>query len=304
VLRRFFEHYRGRSIAGAAPEELRAALARAADAVFDAFERRLPPLNPKLWRIERRMLGILLERMLDDEVELQTRLASLAMSPRYLEIAFGMTLRDADAASSAEPLVLRRDAADHGSETIRLRGQIDRVDASADGMLVAYDYKTSAGPRVADMRDGRDHQLGIYLAAIEHLFAGAGEQIAGGGYYALRPVAPRRNNGLYRADLAPYTDIRPTCASSLAPDAWRALRDAIHENLWIAYDRIRDGDFRVVPSQDEATCTHCDYVRVCRFDRQRIQIKRRTDDVPRDRPLRPANRDGDRITGSRSDGLA
>lgn len=290
ALRRFLERYRGRSIAEVDALELRAALDASCAEVFDSFERRLPPLNPKLWKIERRMLAIVLERVLADEIELQRRLARSGVVPTYFELAFGMPNVDADPHSSPEPLVLERDADDLGSETISLRGQIDRVDVSPDGRLVAYDYKTSQGPRLGDMREGRDLQLGIYLAAVEHLFAREGEELAGGGYYALRPIAARRNNGLYRSDLIGYTDIRPTCSSNLTDDAWTALRRTIHENIWIAFDRIRDGDFRVVPSLDETTCARCDYVRVCRFERHRIRAKRSVDKIGSSRPLRPIDR--------------
>jgi RecB family exonuclease len=287
ALRRFFEPYRGRSLADVAAGELDAALSKASEAVFDVFEHGMPPLNPRLWRIERRVLAILLGRVLRDEVETQRRLARAGVAPRYLELAFGLPNVDADPRSSPDPLVLRREPDEPTSEEIMLRGQIDRVDASDDGRLIAYDYKTSSGPRLADMLEGRDLQLGIYLAAIEQLFMGPGEEIAGGGYYALKPLAARRNNGLYRADLQTYTDIRPTCASNVAPDIWDQHRRTIHENLWAAYDRIRGGDFRVAPSLDEKTCEHCDFARICRFDRHRIQIKRRVDRVGQARPLKP-----------------
>jgi ATP-dependent helicase/nuclease subunit B len=148
---------------------------------------------------------------------------------------------------------------------------------SEDGHTVAYDYKTSRGPGVADMEAGRDLQLGIYLMAVEELFAREGTVVAGGGYYALKPVATRRNNGLYRADMRDYTDIGVKCRSSLDPDRWLALRRQIRENLWDAYDRIRTGDYRVAPSQDETTCSYCDFPKVCRFDRHRIQVKRRAE---------------------------
>jgi hypothetical protein len=293
ALRRFFETYRGRSIADVPRDELRLELRRACDGVFDAYERRLPPLNPKLWRIERRTLGILLERVVDDEVELQRRLGHVRVTPRFLELAFGMPRADSDPSSSAEPLVLARDVASHAGEAIRIRGQIDRVDASADGRLIAYDYKSSAGPRPIDMREGRDLQLAVYLLAVERLFAAPGHELAGGGYYALRPLTSRRNNGIYREALHAYTDIRRTCESSFAEAEWHEFRRQLEGNLWTMFDRIRDGDFRIVPSLDETTCTYCDYKRVCRFDRQRIQAKRRADEVPNDRPLRPAVRRAD-----------
>jgi superfamily I DNA/RNA helicase len=287
VLRRFFERYRDRPLADAPPAELHADLDAACDLAFDAFERTMPPLNPKLWRIERRMLGILLDRVLDDEIELQSRLVGAAMRPRYLEIAFGMPNVDADPESAPDPLVLFRIPGDPTSDALKVRGQIDRVDASADGRLVAYDYKTSYGPRLVDMQEGRDVQIGIYLAALEQLFATEGEVVAGGGYYTLRPTAARRNSGLYRADMRQVTDIHPSCGASLDPERFVGLREAVRENVFVAFDRIRDGDFRLAPSQDDASCTRCDYAHVCRFERHRIAGKKRSDGVTYQRPLRP-----------------
>src|SRR5687768_18420675 len=109
-------------------------------------------------------------------------------APAYFELAFGMKRADADPRSTEQPLELSRERAGE-REVAYVRGQIDRVDASEDGVLVAYDYKLSHGPGRADMEQGRDTQLGLYLAAIEQLFSRPGDRVAGGGYYALRITA-------------------------------------------------------------------------------------------------------------------
>jgi ATP-dependent helicase/DNAse subunit B len=283
VLRRLFDGFRGVPLSSVAPERVHEALRAACDEVFDTHEAGMPPLNPRLWKIERRTLEILLERFVDDEIALQRDLGVTAI--RHLELAFGMPHADGDPHSSPEPLEIPRRFLDGRDEAIKLRGQIDRVDATEAGELVAYDYKSSFGPRLVDMEAGRDVQIGIYIEAIERLFANDRERVVGGGYYSLRPGSSRRNNGLYRSDKAHVTGVSRGCRSSLHVDVWNEIRRTIVANVFGAFDRIRDGDFRVTPSLDEATCTYCDYTTICRFDRHRIGIKRR---VEAERALVPA----------------
>ena len=54
-----------------------------------------------------------------------------------------------------------------GGRTVRFRGRVDRVDASADGRRVRLvDYKTGAGTTEAERIDqGRDVQLAVYVLA-------------------------------------------------------------------------------------------------------------------------------------------
>jgi ATP-dependent helicase/DNAse subunit B len=275
ILKRFFGEYRGRMLTAAPEIELAGALHRVANEVFDRFERGMPPLNPKLWAIERQTLLILLDRFLQDELDHQRRLAASAPVPRYFELAFGMPHVDGDPQSRSEPLVVERLLGGR-TESINLRGQIDRVDVSPDGHVIAYDYKMSQGPNRRDMEAGRDAQLGIYLAALERLFLAPGEQIAGGGYYALRITPDRKRHGLYRSDCTSYTNVTSR-TSALATREWEGLRARIEETIWEKFDSIRVGDFRVQPSLNELTCKHCDFPTVCRFDRYRIQLKRRAE---------------------------
>ena len=234
----------------------------------------MPPLNQKLWLIERRTLMLQLDSLLRDEILLQDSTGEEGPVPTHFELAFGLPRMDSDTLSTPEPLVLRRVGAGL-PETLALRGQIDRVDVAPDGTVIAYDYKMSRGPAVRDMDAGRDVQLGVYLAALESLFLTENQELAGGGYYSLRTGTTRRNNGLYRNDLTGHTRIRSGAASSLSPEQWRALRERIETNVFRFFDRIRNGDFRIVPSLDEKTCSHCDCATICRFDKHRILRKRR-----------------------------
>ena len=56
-----------------------------------------------------------------------------------------------------------------GEETMKISGQIDRVDVATDNTLVAYDYKLSTGSSIDDIKSGRSLQLPIYLEALERL---------------------------------------------------------------------------------------------------------------------------------------
>lgn len=276
ALRRFFETFRLEDLSKLDPARVVHQLQMAAHEVFESFEKGMPPLNPKLWKIERHMLEILLERFLEDEIELQRGLTDVGMKPKYFELAFGMPNKDADPASTPEPLVLTRPPDSGGdADTLRIRGQIDRVDVAEDGTLVAYDYKKRSGPRVRDMRDGRDVQLGVYLEAIERIFSQPEERIAGGGYYSIQR-APRRNNGLYVREHSAYT-LLGRADANMPHQAWTELRQTILNNIWDSFDRIRTGDFRLIPSENEKTCSMCEYSRVCRFDRHRIRLKKLRD---------------------------
>ena len=65
------------------------------------------------------------------------------MVPAFFEVAFGgMKSAAKDPASREEPLELTRGTF-VGEETIKISGQIDRVDLARDDTLVAYDYKLS-----------------------------------------------------------------------------------------------------------------------------------------------------------------
>jgi ATP-dependent helicase/DNAse subunit B len=277
ILRDFFVKFGG--VNGSPKREtLSERLKTAADGVFERFELKLPPLNPKLWDIEKSVLLLQLERLLDYEIDLEGSAAS-PLRQKHAELAFGMGGKNADRDSVAEPLILENPE----GERLRLRGQIDRVDASGDGKLLAYDYKTSKGPSLTDMREGRDVQLAIYLEALEKLFTRDGEEVIGGGYYTLRGGSDRRNNGLYASDFSEYTGLKRT-RSNLALDEWRATRRELIDIVWTYWRRMKDGDFRVAPSQGDQTCKFCDYRPVCRFDNFRIRRKLRRrgrDDAPK-----------------------
>jgi ATP-dependent helicase/DNAse subunit B len=272
ALRRFFERHRGERLTELDRAELRRELGEVADAVFDEHEHLVPPLNPQVWRIDRESRKLLLEQVLDYELELQEKTRTKDVRPAYFELAFGMKGGAVDPHSTDRPLELHCERGDQ-TETVRVRGQIDRVDLARDGTAIAYDYKLSKGAGLDDMIEGRALQLHIYLAALEQLLL-PGSEIAGGGYYTMKGGHTRRNQGLYRAAFGDYTDVGNRTASTLSDSEWRAVRGEMEARVWEFIDDMRAGQLAVEPSAPEATCPHCDYSAVCRYEKFRIRGKR------------------------------
>jgi ATP-dependent helicase/DNAse subunit B len=178
-----------------------------------------------------------------------------------------------DPHSKEEPLELTRSTL-IGEETIRISGQIDRVDVAADNTVIAYDYKLSMGSSKEDIKAGRSLQLPIYLEALERLIL-PDHPIAGGGYYVIRGGNDRRNRGLHRATRVEYTGIGKQTQAVIGDEEWQQIRQDVITRRWEFLDHIRAGQFGVNPSEKNKTCRFCDFAAVCRYDRYRIDSKNR-----------------------------
>jgi ATP-dependent helicase/DNAse subunit B len=275
ILRRFFERHRRQWLPELDREALQLELRELADRVFDEHERVVPPLNQQIWKIDREIRKILLDQVLLYELEIQEQAADAGVVPAYFEVAFGgmkSSARDPD--STDEPLELTRSTF-VGEETIKVSGQIDRVDVASDNTLIAYDYKLSTGSTKDDIKSGRSLQLPIYLEALERLIL-PHHPIAGGGYYVIRGGNERRNKGLHRASALQYSQIHPRVNSVLSDDEWQQIRADVIAKIWDFLDHMRAGKFGVNPSEKEKTCRFCDFAAVCRYDRYRIDGKNRS----------------------------
>jgi len=272
VLRWFFEKHRREPLYKLDRKALRTELAGIADAVFDEHERVVPPLNKQIWKIDREIRKILLDQVLLYELEVQEESAARQVLPAYFEVAFGGARSAAkDPDSTDEPLELSRPTL-IGDETIKISGQIDRVDVAGDDTIVAYDYKLSTGSSKWDIVSGRSLQLPIYLEALEKLIL-PDHPIAGGGYYVIRGAQDRRNKGLYRATQLDYLNVRAK-NSVFTDDDWQQVREEVIKKIWKFLDGMRGGRFIVDPSERKKTCRFCDYGAVCRYDRDRIEKKK------------------------------
>ncbi|MGH9971350.1 MAG: PD-(D/E)XK nuclease family protein [Pyrinomonadaceae bacterium] len=273
ILRRFFEQHRGQRLDPGQSEELKAELLQIADEVFDQHQSVVPPLNRQIWKLDRAIRKIILEQVLLFELDVQEKSAAVGLAPSRFELAFGGTQSAAkDPASVDEPLQLMRSSF-VGEETVKISGQIDRVDIARDETIVAYDYKLSKGARKEDILAGRSLQIPIYLAALEQLFFPR-QQIAGGGYYTLRGGAERRNTGMYRAAYSDYLGLQAKKSVFGEPE-WQQFRAEVTARIWNFLECMRAGRFTVEPSEGVKTCKFCDYVAVCRYEKYRIERKRR-----------------------------
>ena len=272
ILRRFFERHRREPLHKLGRKKLQAELATIADKVFDEHERVVPPLNKQIWKIDREIRKILLDQVLLYELEIQQAAAQEQVLPAYFEVAFGgMKSAARDPESKDAPLEIARETF-VGEETIKISGQIDRVDVARDRTIVAYDYKLSTGSSRNDITSGRSLQLPIYLEALEKLIL-PGHAIAGGGYYVIRGAQDRRNKGLYRATQLDYLRLRAK-NSIFSDDDWQKIRAEVVARIWDFLDGMRASDFRVDPSERLKTCRFCDYGAVCRYSRDRIERKK------------------------------
>ena len=272
ILRRFFERHRREPLHKLDRKKLQAELATIADKVFDEHERVVPPLNKQIWKIDREIRKILLDQVLLYELEVQEAAEQEQVLPAYFEVAFGgMKSAAKDPDSKDEPLELSRETF-VGEETIKISGQIDRVDVARDNTVVAYDYKLSTGASRYDITSGRSLQLPIYLEALEKLIL-PDQPIAGGGYYIIRGAQDRRNKGLYRASQLDYLQLRAR-NSVFSEDDWQQIRSQVIAKIWEFLDRMRAGDFRVDPSERLKTCRFCDYRSLSRYGRDRIERKK------------------------------
>ncbi|HZE62696.1 MAG TPA: PD-(D/E)XK nuclease family protein, partial [Pyrinomonadaceae bacterium] len=273
ILRRFFERHRGERLTEVDREALRQELAKVADDVFNEHERVVPPLNKQIWKIDREIRKILLDQVLLYELEIQEESAAAGVVPKYFELAFGGPRSSArDPNSKPEPLELTRTTS-AGKETLKISGQIDRVDVARDKTLIAYDYKLSSGASLEDIKSGRSLQLPIYLEALEKLLL-TDHQIAGGGYYVIRGGSERRNRGLHRAAALNYSGIGARTSGVMSDAEWQQIRANAIAKIWDFLDHMRAGQFYVNPSEKKKTCRFCDFSAVCRYERYRIDRKK------------------------------
>jgi ATP-dependent helicase/DNAse subunit B len=274
ILRRFFERHRREPLHKLDRKKLQKELTNIADNVFDEHERVVPPLNRQIWKIDREIRKIILDQVLLYELEVQEAAEGQQVLPTYFEVAFGgMKSAAKDPDSKEEPLELTRKTF-VGEESIKISGQIDRVDIARDNTVVAYDYKLSTGASRSDITSGRSLQLPIYLEALEKLIL-PDHPIAGGGYYVIRGAQDRRNKGLYRASQLDYLRLRAK-NSVFTDEDWQRIRNEVVARVWDFLDGMRAGRFDVDPSERYKTCRFCDYASVCRYDRDRIDRKKKS----------------------------
>jgi RecB family exonuclease len=144
---------------------------------FDAVRERIDRVLARVAARYRDDLCPAIDRVWDDGIEaigadvrehVRRSVDDLAWIPRRFELAFGLPGSDGrDPASVDEPVEL--------GIGISLRGSIDLVEESVDGVLRATDYKTGAARAKANtvIGNGTALQPVLYALVLERLFAGA-----------------------------------------------------------------------------------------------------------------------------------
>jgi hypothetical protein len=126
-----------------------------------------PPRHRLWWQMRWRTFEELLLRWLAREAVMADR-----WMPTHFELPFGTRRAQREGApTGAQPLVIDLGEGD----SLRVAGQIDRIDTQADGSLVLRDYKTGRAPRDDGgvFRGGRELQIPIYVMATRMLFPGS-----------------------------------------------------------------------------------------------------------------------------------
>jgi ATP-dependent helicase/DNAse subunit B len=143
---------------------------------------------------------------------------------------------------------------------VRLRGRIDRVDASAGGEAVVYDYKGGRAPAGARwLRDG-SVQVALYMRAVESLLGLA----VVGGFYQPLTGEDLRARGAFDGDAAIELD----CVRSdvLEHDE---LRDLVAQSVALAVEAAGEAGRGALEPRPQ-TCAFrggCMYPTICRCER-------------------------------------
>ena len=202
-------------------------LLEVADGVLDALVAGSPPRYTVLWERERARFHAAVLKWLEREAA-----AAGDAVPAYFEVGFGMA-RDPGSGEPHRREPLQVDLG--GGRTLRVSGQIDRIDKRPDGSLVLRDYKTGKAPRDENglFRGAKQLQIPFYILAAGAIFPGHPvveaflDYVDGGRQVALDP------------------------ASVQGEEFGQLLRGLI--------DAIADGLF----VQEPTACTWCDYTAAC-----------------------------------------
>jgi ATP-dependent helicase/DNAse subunit B len=196
----------------------------------------------------RRRLQSDLERYLEHAATAETPL-----EPTALELGFGFQEGDEHGEAGDLP------ALDLGGG-VKLRGRIDRVDVSAGGDAVIYDYKGSRAPAGARWIKDGNLQVALYMRAVEELLS---LRVVGGFYQPLTGQ-DLRARGVLDGDAGLELDC-------VAPDVYE--RTELHELLDQAVAAARRvaeeagrGELQARP-QSCAFRGGCMYPTICRCER-------------------------------------
>ncbi len=211
------------------------------------------------------------EGVLPHFLRLQAAAANPAM-PTHFELSFGSYPGMGEGDQQSTTTLYAIGDPDSGDE-VRIAGKIDRIDRTADGRFVVFDYKTGRMPPVADIDIGLNLQLPLYLLATESLFGDIElHEGAGAAYLMLRDLEDCGRSGLF-AD-ATHRNTAYVASGRYGiydHEAYRQRLDAVR-GFVLSYTRaMRRGVFHVTTHDPDKICPHCPYQQSCRLDPQRMR---------------------------------
>jgi len=156
-------------------------------------------------------------------------------------------------------------------------GKIDRIDRTADGHFIIYDYKTGHPPRVSDIERGLNLQLPLYLLAVEKLLGESGlEQGMAAAYLLLRDLEECGRSALFADEQGRTNTYTAASKRGLLPhDAFRQVLAEVSQHAISYAASMRAGIFHVTTHEPTRVCPHCPYAQSCRLDARRMRAFKR-----------------------------
>lgn len=126
---------------------------------------------------------------------------------------------------------------------VRLQGVIDRIDQTADGLML-LDYKKNTCPTAKARSNGGDLQLMVYLLAVETFLSRETQTpILGGTYYSLEKREAAA--GLWVPEIKQLRG--DLSGKKISAEEWAAFRDTTSRLIGEATAAMRNGHFAPVP---------------------------------------------------------
>ncbi len=255
ILNEFFRRHRGEVLTGKNLNEY-------TKEIGDLVKRHYPQRKASPSRVEQNLLvlgrenlTVTLTRVIKEEIEWQEKTGG-RFTPRYLELGFGGMQKEADGASTPNPLVLTAENSPPDRPLLRLWGKIDRVDTDGAGNFIVYDYKSGTPPTKTALIKGKYLQLPLYLLAVGRLFLPTGHPV-GAAYYSLAQT--HRLRGIWRQEALDFgVKIKGTCPE----EEWAEVLENAARIAVGLFDGILQGHFPFAPPGE---CTHyCEFRSICR----------------------------------------
>jgi ATP-dependent helicase/DNAse subunit B len=199
--------------------------------------------------------GLAVRRRLEADLERYLRRAAEApegLEPAELELGFGFSAEDEHGDGATLPALELVGG-------VRVRGRIDRIDATPSGETVVIDYKSSRATPVAKWRSEGNLQLALYMLAVERLL---GRRVVGGLYQPLS--GGLRPRGLVEEG-AP-AELEPVRTDVLSHEEAREALAWAERTAGEIVSRAVAGELEPRPQ----TCAFrggCTYPAICRCDR-------------------------------------